>query len=574
MKLETQSDKIPIQMTTTKIQFLSKPLEAQENLTEDGESDWTTPYITYMTHKAHRTTWTICLPKEERALLKYRSQFFILNEGELHRIFHNGTRKECMPGRYVRSYIKTLHIKENRHYSINSTKQLVLQGPYWWPTIAEDISILITLCTECKGQGEELPKEGNPSGSSNAANIIPYKETFNDWQTPLVEYMAQGEFKLQTKTQRGQRETVRDREHFTLENGKLRKIEECGRTKICIANYQIKHWIAKMHVFQQRHLGEEQTWLRCLYGNRWWPTMGFFDVQLYILYDCPFCRGQYHQKPKNIICGSISAQNFDHNDWRNPLIEYLTHRYSQESFITEEQHKRMARQSQNYFIEEGNLKNILSKENIKICIGETEVNEYLQELHITETGEHLSLEVTWNLVMLGPYWWPTSRTDIKTLCIWKCSVCMNRIKDSKDKQNQLPPRPSDSMKKKMSDWRRPHLEYLTCQKIFNQDLTPEGKRAVEQSHKYFVFTNGTLRRIRKGGKENQVRIPEAQVPMYLARIHEQGRIHLTPIETWRAIAARLYWWPTWGNDIGNYLRNCNFCRKPGNCWKKPLSPQN
>lgn len=195
-------------------------------------------------------------------------------------------------------------------------------------------------------------------------------------------------------------------------------------------------------------------------------------------------------------------------------------------------------------------------------------------MHVTKTREHLSLEVIWHLVMFGPYWWPTSRTDIKYLYNWKCSVCKNQMGYSKDNQKQLLPKCNDTIKKETVDWRRPYMEYLTCKWISNQDLTPEEKKTVEQSHKYFVFTNGTLRRIRKGGKENQVRIPEAQVPMYLARIHEQGRIHLTPIETWRAIAARLYWWPTWGNDIGNYLRNCNFCRKPGNCWKKPLSPQN
>ena len=123
-----------------------------------------------------------------------------------------------MPGRYVRSYIKTLHIKENRHYSINATKQLVLQGPYWWPTIAEDISIFLSLCIKCKGHGEELPTEVNASEPSTKTDIILYKKTFNDWRTPLVKYTAHGKFKLEIETQRGQRKTIRDSEHFTLEN--------------------------------------------------------------------------------------------------------------------------------------------------------------------------------------------------------------------------------------------------------------------------------------------------------------------------------------------------------------------
>ena len=265
-----------------------KPLEAQEDMTGKAELDWTTPYVQYLTYG---TQWESALPKDEKKLVAYCSQFFILKEGELYRIFHNNVMKKCMPRRYVRSYIKTLHIQENRHYSINATKQIVLQRPYWWPTIAEDISILITLCTECEGQGEELPTEVNLSKSSNGTDIIPYKETFNDWRTPLVEYMAHGKFKIDAETQRGQREIIRESENFTLEKGKLQKLERNGMTKICIAGYQIKHWIGKMHVYQQRHLNDHQTWLLCSQGNQWWPTMGLCDIQIYIMYDCPSCRG-------------------------------------------------------------------------------------------------------------------------------------------------------------------------------------------------------------------------------------------------------------------------------------------
>ena len=105
--------------------------EAQENMTREAISDWTTPYIQYLTHATHRTPWMTCLPTEKRRLIAYRSQFLILIEGELHHIFHNNVIKKCMLGRYVRSYIKTLHIQENWHFSMDATKQLVLQGFYW-----------------------------------------------------------------------------------------------------------------------------------------------------------------------------------------------------------------------------------------------------------------------------------------------------------------------------------------------------------------------------------------------------------------------------------------------------------
>ena len=540
--------------------ILVKTLEAKENMIEGEESDWTTPYFRYLTYATYRTPWVTCLPKAERELIAYRSQFFILKEGELHRIFHNNIIKKCMPGRYVRSYIKTLHIQENRHFSINATKQLVLQGPYWWPTIAEDISIFITLCTDCNKQGEELPTEVNSSKPGNGTDIMPYKETFNNWRTPLIENLAHGKFKLEMNTQRGQRKIVRDSEYFTLEKRKLQKLGKDGTTKICIAGYQIKHWIRKMHIYQQRHLTYQQTLLRCLQGNRWWPTMGLCDIQLFLSYDCPSCCRRFDHIPENIICGSIIAQSHDNKDWRRLLIEYLIYGYLKGSHISKKQYKKMARQSQEYFIEEGKLKRILSNGDIKICIAGCEVNEYLRELHIIESGEHLSMETMWHLVMLGPYCWPTCGADIKNLCNWECPVCSNQAEPSKDKQTQSPLGQKDIQKTITRDWRQPYMEYLTCRKIFTKELTPEDKSAIEQSHKYFALINGTLQMIRKGGKSNQLCILATQVPMYLDRIHGENKPHSAAIETWKAVATGAYWWPTWVKDVCNHLRHCKICK--------------
>jgi hypothetical protein len=87
-------------------------------------------------------------------------------------------------------------------------------------------------------------------------------------------------------------------------------------TKICIVGYQIKHWLGKMHVYQQRHLDDQQTWLRCLQGDRWWPAMGLCDIQIYIMYDFPKCRLRFRGKPPYIICGSVTGQPYDNKDWR------------------------------------------------------------------------------------------------------------------------------------------------------------------------------------------------------------------------------------------------------------------
>ena len=244
-------------------------------------------------------------------------------------------------------------------------------------------------------------------------------------------------------------------------------------------------------------------------------------------------------------------------------MEYLTYGYLKGPRISKNQHKRITRQSQEYFIEEGKLKKIFPNGDIKICIAGREIDEHLKDLHITDSGEHLSIELMWHLVTFGPYWWPTCGADIKNLCNHKCLTCNNQPEYSKGKQNQSHLGKKEFQGTPTTDWRRPYMEYLTCEKIFTQDLTPEDKRAVEHSHKYFVFTNGTLQRIRKGGKDNQRCIPEAHVPMYLARIHGETEPHLAAMETWKAVATGEYWWPTWGVDVCNYLKDCKTCKGMG-----------
>lgn len=100
-------------------------LKAQESMKGKGGEDWRTPYIEWIIYGKR---WKSPLPEKDRKLIKNRSQFFILKEGELHRIFHNNTTKKCIPENYVKNYIKTLHIRGKTN-STNSTKKLVSKGP-------------------------------------------------------------------------------------------------------------------------------------------------------------------------------------------------------------------------------------------------------------------------------------------------------------------------------------------------------------------------------------------------------------------------------------------------------------
>lgn len=148
--------------------------------------------------------------------------------------------------------------------------------------------------------------------------------------------------------------------------------------------------------------------------NRWWPTMGICDVQNFVMYDCPICREQFQDQPCKIICGIITTQTTANKAWRNSLIEYLTYGYLKGPRISKGQHKKMAWQSREHFIEQRKLKKI---GDMKICIAGHKVKKYLHELHVIESGGHLNIELMWHLIMFGPYWWPTCRANIKTYAI-------------------------------------------------------------------------------------------------------------------------------------------------------------
>lgn len=103
----------------------------------------------------------------------------------------------------------TRKIREESHqehrkfwfHSINATKQLILQGAYWWHTIAEKTSLFITLCTKC-GKKKELLIEVDLTNPSTLREIVHYKKMVENWRTFLIDYIFHDE--LSTGIQRKQ----------------------------------------------------------------------------------------------------------------------------------------------------------------------------------------------------------------------------------------------------------------------------------------------------------------------------------------------------------------------------------
>jgi hypothetical protein len=68
-----------------------------------------------------------------------------------------------------------------------------------------------------RGTERKVTTQVSSSEPSNETDIIPYKKTLNNWRLPLVKYMTYKKFKIETDTQRNQREVIREIEIFMLE---------------------------------------------------------------------------------------------------------------------------------------------------------------------------------------------------------------------------------------------------------------------------------------------------------------------------------------------------------------------
>lgn len=128
-----------------------------------------------------------------------------------------------------------------------------------------------------------------------------------------------------------------------------------------------------------------------LKGNRWWPTKRLADVQNYLIHNCPRCCRNFQYVPRNIICGAITTHSSQDHDWRNSLVEYLTHG----SNILKRQQKSIAQHSKEArkdICQMERLKYVLQDaKSMNTCILTWNVTWNVTS-NVTEVGEHLSIE--------------------------------------------------------------------------------------------------------------------------------------------------------------------------------------
>jgi hypothetical protein len=74
-----------------------------------------------------------------------------MEEGELRKEVDHGETKICIAGDPIKHLIKRVHEQNSYHLNPKDIIQQIFNGPYWWPTIAQDTEHYINgECPKCK----------------------------------------------------------------------------------------------------------------------------------------------------------------------------------------------------------------------------------------------------------------------------------------------------------------------------------------------------------------------------------------------------------------------------------------
>ena len=82
----------------------------------------------------------------------------------------------------------------------------------------------------------------------------------------------------------------------------------------------------------------------------------------------------------------------------------------------------MAYWSRMFFMKEDKLKTIMANGKVKIRIDKEEIRTLIKILH-DHQGRHLHTDLTWQLTLIGPCWWPTIYKYVYFACDVNCHSC-------------------------------------------------------------------------------------------------------------------------------------------------------
>ena len=155
--------------------------------------------------------------------------------------------------------------------------------------------------------------------------------------------------------------------------------------------------------------GEISLYRRLQRAGFYWPSMGK-DAYL-VQTQCEACRLAIDREESYVV--------FTNEDWRSPLVQYLT-----EGILPRKHSKKykLKRLVVCYIFHEGILFRKWYDGDPLRCLGPKEAREMIKEVHVGECEEHQEKKkLYWCLLQMG-YYWPTTKKDTAEF-MKKCHSC-------------------------------------------------------------------------------------------------------------------------------------------------------
>ena len=139
---------------------------------DSTKMDWRKPIMKYLNHEKTKN----------RDLFEQEYETYFMEEEELQKEVNPRESKICIAGDQIKHLIKRVHKQKGCYLNPNNIIQQILNGPYWWPTIVQDMNDYINAeCPKCK-------KKTTTKIQYGAITTDPQE----DWKIPFIDYLSHG----------------------------------------------------------------------------------------------------------------------------------------------------------------------------------------------------------------------------------------------------------------------------------------------------------------------------------------------------------------------------------------------
>ena len=188
------------------------------------------------------------------------------------------------------------------------TKEEILtevhKGPYWWPTILEDVEHVIEKCK--RGQDTLLPCPK----IENYGTILQTKKT-HDWREPIIQHLKNPMELSNFAFHKELGVLCEELPHYFLQEGELKRRFANDDIKLCVSKEKGIEWLTTIHQRGTPYLSMNEMISQVTTGPYWWPTIPPDTDHL-----CRNCRICWPDQlmGHNVKCRTIAAKGEEEQD--------------------------------------------------------------------------------------------------------------------------------------------------------------------------------------------------------------------------------------------------------------------